>query len=92
MKRTFARSSGDSDSSDMGLIRQPVLGRSVFLGSLFDAKENEVYVSHTIWSVDTIESNKLTIPKKYSNVEFFAANTKNEKTGMPRFFSFQSLK
>merc|ERR1712159_37304 len=65
--------------SDLKTFSEPVLGRSVTLGCLYDAKSNMIMTSDSFWSPSTIEKNKVTRNAFSSDVSFFAAQTTFER-------------
>ena len=58
----------------------PVLGRPVYLGSLYDAKRSEILSADSLWSQETIKKKKAPPTKSYSsNTYVFAAQSQFDR-------------
>ena len=64
---------------DMRVYSTPVLGRPVILGSLFDARKDQIFVSDSPWSRQTVKEKKFESGSFTSDVTFFAAQTSFER-------------
>ena len=64
-----------SENSDLKAYSEPVLGRNVYLGCLFDAKRNYIMAGDSFWKRETITKNKDTSLTFSSNLDFFAAQS-----------------
>ena len=68
--------SGDGDAIE---YTSQVLGRPVMLGSLFDARRNQIFASTSLWSEDTLEKTKYVSKSYSSDVSFYAAKSTYER-------------
>ena len=64
-----------SKEADLRAFSQPVLGRTIFLGCLFDATKSEILAGDSFWKSETVEKNKRTSTSFSSNLYFFAAQS-----------------
>ena len=68
-------SGGQLHSLDLQPFSEPVLGRSVYLGCLFDAKRNDILSEYSLWKEETIMKNKRTSSSLTSTLKVFSAQT-----------------
>ena len=66
-------------SLDLQPFSEPVLGRSVYLGCLFDAKRNDILSEYSLWKEETIMKNKRTSSSLTSTLKVFSAQTTFER-------------
>ena len=65
-----------SDSNlDLKTYEQPVLGRAVFLGDLYNAKNNEILTGYSFWNMTTIRAMKERSNSRSSNLKLISAET-----------------
>ena len=60
---------------DLRSFWEPVLGRNVYLGCLFDAKKNEILPEYSLWKEETITKNKRTSASLSSALRVFSAKS-----------------
>jgi len=61
-------------------IVEKSMGRSMDLGTLYDAKKSQVYSDASLWSQKTIEENKFQYDRKEVNTAFTADKSVHDKT------------
>merc|ERR1711892_267763 len=61
-------------------IVEKSMGRSMDLGTLYDAKKSQVYSDASLWSQKTIEKNKFQYDRKEVNTAFTADKSVHDKT------------
>ena len=64
-----------SKNSDLHTYTEPVLGRTVYLGCLFDAKKSEILAGDSFWKRETVTNSKITSTSFSSILYFFAAQS-----------------
>ena len=67
--------------SDLETVVEPVLGRSVYLGSLFDGRRNAIMDAESLWSEDTVEKHTRYHNAMSSHVSFSGAMTSSDRVG-----------
>ena len=67
------------DKDDTVEYTSHVLGRPVMLGSLFDARRNQIFATTSLWSRQRIEKMKYVSKSYSSDVSFYAAQSTYER-------------
>lgn len=80
---------GDS-GSHINILEEPVVGQPVFLGDLYDARQDLVLNGFSFWNEETLEKGKRVQTKTYSNTKFHAQQ--DDVDEFSRFDGSASLK
>ena len=66
---------GTHKDDDMVEYTSHVLGRPVMIGSVYDARKNQIYATTSLWSRETVKNRSYSSKSFSSDVSFFAAQS-----------------
>ena len=64
---------------DMKIVSRPVLGRTVYLGDLYNANNEEILSGNSFWNPSTIERNKIRCNARSSSVNVLPVETMEDR-------------